>query len=120
MVGVLLSFLLLPNLSEETLNGWVGKGLLDSANILLITGAGGSLGAVLSNSPISDYIKTLATGNVAGIGAIVLLFVISALLKTAQGSSTVALVYYFQHDGSHAAAVGYYYTVAAGISSLWQ
>ena len=92
MVGVLLSFFLLPNLSEETLNGWVGKGLLDSANILLITGAGGSLGAVLSNSPISDYIKTLATGNVAGIGAIILLFVISALLKTAQGSSTVALV----------------------------
>jgi len=59
MVGVLLSFFLLPNLSEETLNGWVGKGLLDSANILLITGAGGSLGAVLSNSPISDYIKHL-------------------------------------------------------------
>jgi len=45
MVGVLLSFLLLPSLSEETLSGWVGKGLLDSANILLITGAGGSLGA---------------------------------------------------------------------------
>jgi len=41
----------------------------------------------------------------AGIGAIILLFVISALLKTAQGSSTVALV------------VGYYYTFAAGISS---
>jgi len=72
---------------------------------------------VLSNSPISDYIKTLATGNVAGIGAIILLFVISALLKNGAGFINGGFGYYFQHDGSHAAAVGYYYTFAAGISS---
>lgn len=93
MVGVLLSFLLMPNLSEETVTGWIGQGMKDSVNILLITGAGGALGTVLSNTPMADYIKSFATGGVmTGAMALILLFIISALLKTAQGSSTVALV----------------------------
>ncbi|MDI6601886.1 MAG: GntP family permease [Thermoanaerobacteraceae bacterium] len=92
MVGVLLSFLLMPNLSEETITGWIGQGMKDSVNILLITGAGGALGSVLSNTPMADYIKSFATGGMTGAMAILLLFIISALLKTAQGSSTVALV----------------------------
>ncbi len=93
MIGVLLSFTLLPKFDEETLMNWIGDGLKDAAIILLITGAGGSLGAVLSNTPIADYIKTFADGGIFS-GPIVLLlpFIISALLKTAQGSSTVALV----------------------------
>lgn len=93
MIGVLLALTLLPKYDEETLMNWVGQGLKDSAIILLITGAGGSLGNVLSNTPIADYIKTFAGGGIAG-GVFVLLlpFLISALLKTAQGSSTVALV----------------------------
>ncbi|ADL07419.1 GntP family permease [Thermosediminibacter oceani] len=93
MIGMLLSLTLLPRFDEETLMNWVGQGIKDSAIILLITGAGGSLGAVLSATPISDYIKTLAGGNVSGgIFGLILVFVIAALLKTAQGSSTVALV----------------------------
>ena len=93
MIGVLLSFTLLPRFDEETLMNWVGQGIKDSAIILLITGAGGSLGAVLSATPISDYIKSLAGGNIAGGPlAIILVFIIAAMLKTAQGSSTVALV----------------------------
>lgn len=93
MIGVLLALILLPKYDEETLMNWVDQGLKDSAIILLITGAGGSLGNVLSNTPIADYIKTFAGGGIAG-GVFVLLlpFLISALLKTAQGSSTVALV----------------------------
>ncbi len=93
MIGVLLSFTLLPKFDEETLMNWIGDGIKDAAIILLITGAGGSLGAVLSNTPIADYIKTFADGGIFS-GPLVLLlpFIISALLKTAQGSSTVALV----------------------------
>jgi len=93
IIGVLLSLTLLPKYDEETLMNWIGQGIKDSAIILLITGAGGSLGNVLSNTPIADYIKTFAGGGISG-GVFVLLlpFIISALLKTAQGSSTVALV----------------------------
>lgn len=93
MIGVLLSFLLMPKHDEETLTKWIGNGIKDSAIILLITGAGGALGSVLANTPIADYIKTFATGSsVTGVFTLLLAFVISALLKTAQGSSTVALV----------------------------
>lgn len=93
MIGILLSMSLMPKFDEETLTNWIGQGLLDSASILLITGAGGAFGGILSNIPIADYIKTLADGKmVRGPFVLLLPFIISALLKTAQGSSTVALV----------------------------
>lgn len=93
VLGILLSLFLLPKFDEETLMNWFGQGIKDSAIILVITGAGGSLGTVLANTPISDYIKSLAGGTVFGGPFVLLLpFIIAALLKTAQGSSTVSLV----------------------------
>ncbi len=89
ILGVGFAFLLLPKFNEETLNGWIGEGLKSAAIILIITGAGGSLGGVIKATPIGTYIgETLQTLNVG----IFLPFIIAAALKTAQGSSTVALV----------------------------
>lgn len=89
IIGVIFSFFLLPKLNEETLTKWIGKGLVDSAIILIITGAGGSLGNVIKATPIGAYIgQSLQVLNVG----IFLPFIIAAALKTAQGSSTVALV----------------------------
>ncbi|AFL67822.1 GntP family permease [Sulfurospirillum barnesii] len=88
-VGVLFASLLLPKWNEETLSGWVGEGIKSSGEILIITGAGGALGAVLKASGIGDYLgaslQTLSLG-------IFVPFIIAAALKTAQGSSTTALV----------------------------
>lgn len=88
-VGVLFASLLLPKWNEETLSGWVGEGIKNSGEILIITGAGGALGAVLKASGIGDYLgaslQTLSLG-------IFVPFIIAAALKTAQGSSTTALV----------------------------
>lgn len=58
--------------------------------ILFITGAGGVLGAVIAASPLIDYITEVAPG-FASIG-LFFPFLVSAVLKTAQGSSTVAMV----------------------------
>lgn len=89
IIGVLFAFLLLPKFDEETLSGWVGQGLKDAAIIIMITGAGGSLGNVIRATPIGTYIgESLKTMNVG----IFLPFIIAAALKTAQGSSTVSLV----------------------------
>ncbi|MGE5632858.1 MAG: GntP family permease [Caulobacteraceae bacterium] len=89
LLGVAFAFLLLPKFNEETLSGWIGEGLKSSAIILIITGAGGALGAVIKATPIGAYIgQSLQTLN-AGI---FLPFIIAAALKTAQGSSTVSLV----------------------------
>ncbi len=60
-----------------------------AAPILLITGAGGAFGAMLKVTPIGDYLGT--TLSALGLG-IFMPFIVSAALKTAQGSTTVALV----------------------------
>jgi GntP family gluconate:H+ symporter len=55
----------------------------------MITGAGGAFGMVLRNSPIADVIgDSLSKANLG----IWLPFIIAAAIKSAQGSSTVALI----------------------------
>lgn len=89
MIGFFLSLLLLPSLKEETLTGWVSEGLKSAAIIIMVTGAGGALGAILKATNIGEYLgETLSTLNLG----ILVPFIIAAALKTAQGSSTVALV----------------------------
>ncbi|KAA0965903.1 GntP family permease [Sporosarcina sp. ANT_H38] len=93
LFGVLAAFMLLPKFNEETLSGWIGEALKQAAPILLITGAGGAFGKVISNSGVADLIANMNMDALAG-GALFLLipFIIAAALKTAQGSSTAALV----------------------------
>jgi GntP family gluconate:H+ symporter len=90
MIGVLVSLLLVRKGEiKNAIDGWMSQGIKDSAIILVITAAGGSFGAILKASPIVDFIKN----NMAGLPIGILLpFIISAALKTAQGSSTVAIV----------------------------
>jgi GntP family gluconate:H+ symporter len=58
--------------------------------IILITSAGGAFGAMIKHSGIGDAIE-LATQNF-NINYIFLAWLISAAMKTAQGSSTVAMI----------------------------
>lgn len=93
LIGVLFAFLLLPKYDEETLSEWIGIGLKEAAPILLITGAGGAFGKVISTTSIADYIQGFGD-NAFFTGAMFLFipFLIAAALKSAQGSSTAALV----------------------------
>lgn len=91
--GIIAALPLLPKYDEETLTGWVGKGLVDAAPILLITGAGGAFGTVIKNSGVEDIIQSWNISDVfTGALFLVIPFIIAAALKTAQGSSTTALV----------------------------
>lgn len=58
--------------------------------ILFITAAGGVLGNVITQAGFVDYIKQNA--HVISTAGIFFPFIISAILKTAQGSSTVAII----------------------------
>ncbi|SIS42517.1 GntP family permease [Salimicrobium flavidum] len=93
LTGVLFAFLLLPKFDEETLTSWIGEGIKEAAPILLITGAGGAFGSVINATSIADIITGIA-GNDAAIGALFIFipFIIAAGLKSAQGSSTAAIV----------------------------
>ena len=61
-----------------------------SGLILMITGAGGAFGAVINSCGIGDTLVGLM-GNL-GIPMVILGFVLSAVLRVSQGSTTVALV----------------------------
>lgn len=91
LIGVVISFLLPKDFDKKMLStdGWVGKALKDAAIIIMITGAGGIFGKVLQNSGIATVISDLLGGYNLGIW---LPFIVSAAIKTAQGSSTVAMI----------------------------
>jgi GntP family gluconate:H+ symporter len=91
LIGVALATLLPKKLDRAMLSsgGWVGEAILAAATIIIITGAGGAFGKVLQNSGIAKIIGENLTGSPMGI---LLPFVIAAGIKTAQGSSTVAII----------------------------
>ncbi len=91
LIGALLALTLPKKLSPEMLSseGWIGTSLKNAASILLITGAGGVFGKILQNSGIADTMGDTLTGLRAGIW---LPFFLGAAIKTAQGSSTVAMI----------------------------
>ncbi|HEX6224254.1 MAG TPA: GntP family permease [Chryseolinea sp.] len=91
IVGLLLAFLLPKKLLKDHLSttGWVGESLQDAAIIILITGAGGSFGMILQNSGIAKTLSLLLSQWPIGLW---LPFILASAIKTAQGSSTVAIM----------------------------
>lgn len=90
LIGLFLSLLLLKSDKKiEEFSERISQGLVVAAPILLITGAGGAFGAVLKATPIGEFLGTSLSA--LGIG-IFMPFIVAAALKSAQGSSTVALV----------------------------
>jgi len=90
LIGLFLSLLLLKSDKKiEEFSERISHGLVVAAPILLITGAGGAFGAVLKATPIGEFLGTSLSA--LGIG-IFMPFIVAAALKSAQGSSTVALV----------------------------
>lgn len=88
-IGFLFSLLLLPKLTRETLSDWIGGGIQSAGPIIIITGAGAAFGNVLQATQIGENLGQALSEYHLGI---FLPFIIAAALKTAQGSSTVALV----------------------------
>lgn len=90
ILGVFASLLLVKKGElGKAVDGWLGQGIKDSAIILVITAAGGSFGAMIAASPIVGFLKGSLTSLSLGV---FLPFIIAAALKTAQGSSTVAII----------------------------
>lgn len=88
LIGVLFAFILKQN-SKDSHFDWTLNGLKEAGVIILITGAGGAFGAVLRAGGIGDIIGSALSDFQVGI---LLPFVLAAVLKSAQGSSTVAII----------------------------
>jgi GntP family gluconate:H+ symporter len=90
LVGLGFALLLLRTGNRlQRLGECTETGLKISAPILLVTGAGGAFGAVLAATPLGDYLGSSLSA--LGLGVLVP-FLVAAALKSAQGSSTVAMV----------------------------
>lgn len=78
---------------KEGLGKSVEEALMSGGVIILITAAGGAFGAMLKVAEIGPAISHLFSNvNGSGTGLLLLGFSISALLKIAQGSTTVAVI----------------------------
>lgn len=91
LIGALLSFTLPKKFDRKLLSssGWIGESILLAAPVILITGAGSVFGKMLQNSGVGD----LVTSNMSDANwGIFLPFLIAFALKTAQGSTTVAMI----------------------------
>lgn len=90
ILGVGLAVTIIPKSEPKgTSFSWISAGISSSAGILAITGAGGAFGQVLRTLPLADALS----GSLVQMNAGLLIpFIIAALLKTAMGASTVAMI----------------------------
>ena len=88
-IGVLLAFNCKRNWDKFTTGKLLQEGAEKAGSILVIIGAGGAFGAVLAATKIGDH---LGSAFALGSMGIFFPFLVTSILKTAQGSSTVAII----------------------------
>jgi len=88
-VGVLFALLLLRSKTIESLNSVFREAVEKAGPILIVTAAGGMFGMVIKATGTGEAMgKLLAVTNIG----IIVPFLLAVVMKTAQGSSTVAII----------------------------
>lgn len=93
LMGAIFALLVLANqkkTAKDKLTAFVQTALMSGGGIILITAAGGAFGGMLQQSGISQRIADLTKDYQMAL--IPLAFLITAIVRTAQGSATVALI----------------------------
>jgi gluconate:H+ symporter, GntP family len=88
-IGVLLAFACKKSWNKNTVALLLQEAAEKAGGILVIIGAGGAFGAVLAATKIGDQFGKIPALENLGI---LFPFLLTSLLKTAQGSSTVAII----------------------------
>jgi GntP family gluconate:H+ symporter len=88
-IGIGVSFTLIRKTSKNQLSKWLADGVEKAGMILAIIAAGGMFGEMLAHTGLSKNLGNLL-GNLS-LG-IFFPFLITSILKTAQGSTTVAII----------------------------
>jgi len=89
MIGVIISFPLIKNRGIQVLNTIFDSAIEKAGPILIVTAAGGMFGSVIKETGIGTEAGGLLSRT--GLGLAVP-FLIACIMKTAQGSSTVAII----------------------------
>lgn len=88
-IGALLSLLLIKDKAISSLNFIFTEAIEKAGPILIVTAAGGMFGMVIKATGTGEILGKFLSGTNLGL---VVPFLIAAIMKTAQGSSTVAII----------------------------
>jgi GntP family gluconate:H+ symporter len=89
MIASLLAITTRKTWGRQQINQLLHESLEKAGPILLIIGAGGAFGAILASTNIGNYFASMTALKTMGI---FFPFLLAFILKTAQGSSTVAII----------------------------
>lgn len=93
LAGFLLALPLVRRDQRTEFKKWMREGIGHAGPILILVGAGGVFGNVLKQTPLTDLVQQwIHGGNFAAVGFLLVAFAIGSLLKTAQGSTTSAII----------------------------
>lgn len=90
-ISVLLAvYTLVPHMDKHTTAERLEEGLQSAGIILLVTGAGGALGAILRDSGAGQQLAEQVAN--LPISPILIPFIVATLVRLIQGSGTVAMI----------------------------
>jgi len=108
LIGFGLSLFTVSSADRSSLQGWIKEGVLHAGSILVIVGAGGVFGEILKKTPIADLVTGFtSSGNGSMLFFLFVAWCIGVLLKTAQGSTTSAIIVVTSIIAPLAAAAGF-------------
>jgi GntP family gluconate:H+ symporter len=82
-----------PSLKLLGDSGWTGRVLGNVSSVVLIVGAAGGLQKLCQETGVAELLgERLAGWPIGGFGALLVPFLVAALIKTLQGSSLVAAI----------------------------
>lgn len=89
LIGIVLAFACKKGWKKTEVNKLLAESVEKAGGILVIIGAGGAFGAVLTAIKIGTHLQSLSSLHALGL---FVPFLLTVILKTAQGSSTVAII----------------------------
>jgi gluconate:H+ symporter, GntP family len=93
LCGLLFSLLLVKKGQAKIFNQWMVEAIRHAGPILVLVGAGGVFGNVLKSTPLASMVQGwVSNGNFSRLVFLLIAYAIGSLLKTAQGSTTSAII----------------------------
>jgi GntP family gluconate:H+ symporter len=93
LTGLVLSLLLVTGKGTKQFNSWMVEAVSHAGPILILVGAGGVFGNVLKKTPLADLVhQWISSGSFSPLAFLLIAYAIGCLLKTAQGSTTSAII----------------------------
>ena len=93
LLAIFFSYSLFPEKPAEKMLACFKSGIEHCGTTLVLVGAGGAFGAVLKETPLKDMISSwLMANETSGVTFLIIAFLVASFFKTAQGSTTSAMV----------------------------